>query len=217
MAMRAVLLISCVVAAARALAPPHVVSRRALLRGAAASVVGIGAYPALAEEGEFARQGLTARPADLGSPGVSSYQAMKLDEAITELLAPTQAASGALKPSLEVFLNYLPFVKAGRVGEINSASLSAAADALTTLGSTSSESLQNQAASISKRTAALITQIKKADSKLAAEAALTLSSEVTDFAYEFSSSEKPLEALREAPSLYTPGKRIELPVSGKSL
>ena len=25
------------------------------------------------------------------------------------------------------------------------------------------------------------------------------------------------EPLREAPSLYTPGKRIELPVSGKSL
>lgn len=53
------------------------VSRRVLLRSAAASVLTVGAA-ARAEEGDFAKQGgMQDRPASLGSAGISAYQKLK--------------------------------------------------------------------------------------------------------------------------------------------
>ena len=60
-------------------------SRRVLLRGAAASVLTVSAA-ANAEDfgGEFAKQGLgfQERPSSLGSAGISAYQQLKLQTAL---------------------------------------------------------------------------------------------------------------------------------------
>lgn len=82
-------------------------SRRVLLRGAAASVLTVSAA-ANAEDfgGEFAKQGLgfQERPSSLGSAGISAYQQLKLQTALDDLAAPAADAPSSLKPTLEVSL-----------------------------------------------------------------------------------------------------------------
>ena len=75
------------------LVPAPTCTRRVVLRSAAAvSAVGVAAPAALADAGEFAKQGLSSRDASLGSNGISAYESMKLDNALSELAEPVASA-----------------------------------------------------------------------------------------------------------------------------
>ena len=198
--------------------PTPPIGRQALLRGAAAAAFCVPALPALADEGEFAKQGMVGgRMFAVGSPGISAYQKLQLENALTEFAQPTASVPANVKPTLEEFAATLPRVATLEINKDDVVRIGKASSALVTLST--GEALQTLAASIEKRSSALEAAVKKQDSKASAAAAIVMAEALTDYAYTSAAAEKPLAALREAPLAYDPEKAgsISLPVSGKTI
>ena len=196
--------------------PP--IGRQALLRGAAAAAFCVPALPAQADEGEFAKQAAPGgRMFALGSAGISSYQKLQLENALSEFAEPTASVPADVKPTLEEFAATLPKVATLEINKDDVVRISKASSALVTLST--GEALQTLAATIEKRSSALEAAVKKQDSKASAAAAIVMAEALTDYAYTSAAAEKPLAALREAPLAYDPAKAgsVNLPVSGKTI
>lgn len=196
-------------------------SRRALIHGTAAVTLGnVVASPALATEGDLAQQKavLGSQSASLGSNGISAYEKLKLEKALSELSEPAAIAGDNIKPTIELLLtSTLPKVRDSKLDLIDTNKISVATESLLGL-STDDSSLENQAASMVKLGSKLIKAVQQKDEGAAALAATALAEELTDFAYEYGGKERPLPPLRAGqPVVYTPGARKELPVSGKTL
>jgi len=211
-------LLSCTVCGLLVPPPTLTLGRRAIVRAAGVTVLGATA-PALADEGEFAKQGgFQDRSVALGSgKGVPAYSQMKLSNALQELSEPLQSAPDSLKSTLEVFSATLPLTGSSRLSEIDTARLRSAASTLATLSTT--EALQRASTAIGSRNLALLSAVQKGDATAATSAAVTLAEDLTDFAYAFNLAERPLKEIQKgAPEVYIKGKAVvELPVSGKSL
>ena len=195
-------------------------SRRALVHGAAAAATLGAIAPALATEGDLAQQKLQlgSQSSSLGSAGISAYEQLKLDKALTELAEPFELAGSNIKPTIELLLtSTLPKVRDSKLDLIDTNKISVATESLLGLA-TDDASLETQAASMVKLGSKLITAVQRKDEGAAALAATALAEELTDFAYEYGGKERPLPPLRAGqPVVYTPGARKELPVSGKTL
>ena len=180
--------------------------RRALLHGvsrasAAAAAVAI-LPPVIAEEQFVAKRARDATELK-GSGGLSSYNELKLTNALKELAGAPVAAE--IKPLITQ--NKVP----------DGAKISQASAALANLVLT--EDLQTQAASLVKKSADIRAAIVKADANAAAIAATAFVDELTDFCYSYEGAEKPLAELRMgAPPVFdAERKKIDLPVSGRTL
>lgn len=190
--------------------------RRALLHGvsrasAAAAAVAI-LPPVIAEEQFVAKRARDATELK-GSGGLSSYNELKLTNALKELAGAPVAAE--IKPSVDVISSALPLITQNKVPD--GAKISQASAALANLVLT--EDLQTQAASLVKKSADIRAAIVKADANAAAIAATAFVDELTDFCYSYEGAEKPLAELRMgAPPVFdAERKKIDLPVSGRTL
>ena len=177
--------------------------RRALLHGvsrasAAAAAVAI-LPPVIAEEQFVAKRARDATELK-GSGGLSSYNELKLTNALKELAGAPVAAE--IKPSVDVISSALPLITQNKVPD--GAKISQASAALANLVLT--EDLQTQAASLVKKSADIRAAIVKADAN-------------ADFCYSYEGAEKPLAELRMgAPPVFdAERKKIDLPVSGRTL
>ena len=142
--------------------------RRALLHGvsrasAAAAAVAI-LPPVIAEEQFVAKRARDATELK-GSGGLSSYNELKLTNALKELAGAPVAAE--IKPSVDVISSALPLITQNKVPD--GAKISQASAALANLVLT--EDLQTQAASLVKKSADIRAAIVKADANAAAIAA----------------------------------------------
>ena len=148
-----------------------------------------------------------------GSGGLSSYNELKLTNALKELAGAPVAAE--IKPSVDVISSALPLITQNKVPD--GAKISQASAALANLVLT--EDLQTQAASLVKKSADIRAAIVKADANAAAIAATAFVDELTDFCYSYEGAEKPLAELRMgAPPVFdAERKKIDLPVSGRTL
>jgi len=223
--------------------PGQLTRRQALLRGLPAAAAAFSAQPALAEfltlekaqaqaaraqsgavegrepfSGDYAKQGgLGGRSFDLGASGISAYQKLQLETALSELAKPLATSSAGLKDVIEVFTSTLPRVSDASIAESEVQRLLRAADALSGL-SQDNDGLKATSDSVVTQSQAFESAIKKKDTKKLAVAAIALADLLTDYAYVANQAEKPLAPLREAPLAYDPDrKRIDLPVSGKSI
>jgi hypothetical protein len=187
-------------------------SRRALIRGAAAGAAA-SALPAFGKEPEFKDKRATDAAQLVGSGGLSSYNSLKLTNALKELSDAPRTAD--IKPSVDAISTALPLIQEKRVPD--QALVSQAIDALAQLVLTAE--LQAQVASLGKQSASLRAGIGKGDANAAAVAATALVDELTDFCYSYEGAQKPLAELRKgAPAVFDKTRtKIELPVSGKSL
>ena len=141
--------------------------RRALLHGvsrasAAAAAVAI-LPPVIAEEQFVAKRARDATELK-GSGGLSSYNELKLTNALKELAGAPVAAE--IKPSVDVISSALPLITQNKVPD--GAKISQASAALANLVLT--EDLQTQAASLVKKSADIRAAIVKADANAAANA-----------------------------------------------
>ena len=146
-----------------------------------------------------------AKAADvsLGSSGISSYEKLQLTRAIDELVEATNAAKATpLNGKLDAYIEATRLVSAESLDKISTPALEAAIVELKQLAAaTGRDVYEAEAASIDKRGRALIAACAMRNAGPAAVAATKLAAEVTDLAYEFAATEKPLQAIQDgAPS-----------------
>ena len=204
-------------AALPALLVPQPIGRQAALKGAAAAAF-LPALPAFADYGEFTKQAsLGGRMFAVGSPGISAYQKLQLDNALNEFTEPTANTPADVKLVLEEFGATLPRVSTQEIDKNDLDRISKASSALVKLST--GEALETLAAKIAKGSSALDAALKKSDSKASAAAAIVMAVALTDYAYTSAALEKPLAALREAPLAYDRDKAgsVSMPVSGKTI
>jgi hypothetical protein len=214
-------LLALVTSGPAARAPQGSLNRRALLGGAAAAAVGCLGEPRIAnaDVGEFAKiGGMAERPASLGSKGISAYEKLKLDQALTALDEVRATATDSIKPTLDDYAALPSIIKNNQLSELREAALTEAAERLVRLAG-SDAALGELAAAGGKKLKVLAAAAAKGDPSGAAVAATGALDVVTDFAYGYLAAEKPLATYKEAPPL-VPAKgvgSVELPVSGKRI
>ena len=139
---------------------------------------------------------LWAADVSIGSAGISAYEKLQLDNAISELSEAIELAKSKdsqLKPSLDSYLEVAKVVAASQTAKVSAPAVTAAGAELKRVVETSGrEGYVAEAASIDKRGEALVAASKKADPGPAAVVATKLVVELTDLAYEWSATEKPL-------------------------
>jgi len=178
--------------------------RQALLKGAfAAAALGSLPLTTTAAEpfsGAYAKVGggpLSDRPNNLGSAGISAYEKMKIETALTDLADARSAANDPkLAVTIDSFTKAVKAVKDSALDNVDSASLTAASSQLAAIA-TGSERFEGQAASIDKRGSSLLAAIKKRDAGAAAGAAIKLTDELADFGFAWANSERPLQVKTE--------------------
>lgn len=140
----------------------------------------------------------------MGGAGMSAFEELKLTQQRKDF---AEAAAGAqayanLRPVLDAYGSILTLVSTSEIDQIKAAQLEAAGEALERAAAASNDaSLQEQATSIGKLTAKLTAAVGKGDISASALAATKLASELTDLTYQWTASEKPMEAYRVGPSL----------------
>ena len=142
--------------------------RRALLHGvsrASATAAAVAILPPVIAEEQFVAKRARDATELKGSGGLSSYNELKLTNALKELAGAPVAAE--IKPSVDVISSALPLITQNKVPD--GAKISQASAALANLVLT--EDLQTQAASLVKKSADIRAAIVKADANAAAIAA----------------------------------------------
>jgi len=186
--------------------------RGVFVRSAAAAAAAATVPPAFAED-KFVAKRATDVAQVVGTGGLSSYNEMKLKNALKELAdAPVPAD---IKRSVDEISTTLPLITQSQVP--NSAQIAQATDAIANLVLTAE--LQTQAASLVKQSTSIRTAIGKGDANAAAIAATALTEEMTEFCYSYEGAQKPLAELRNgSPAVFDRERtKIDLPVSGKTL
>ena len=165
------------------------INRRALVQGA-----GLALVPGK----------VWAADVSMGSKGISAYEKMQLDKAIGELNESIELAKDSqLKPSFDSYIAVAKAVSDSQTNKVAASAVTAAGAELKRVVATSGkEGYVAEAESIDKRGQALLAACKKSDPGPAAVVMTKLVGELTDLAYEWSATEKPLaEIVSGAPSL----------------
>ena len=158
------------------------INRRALVQGAGLAMV----------PGE-----VWAADVALGSKGISAYEKMQLDKAIGELNEANELGKASqLKPSFDSYIAVAKAVSDSQTNKVSASAVTAAGAELKRVVATSGqEGYVAEAESIDTRGQALLAACKKSDPGPAAVVMTKLVGELTDLAYEWSATEKPLEEI----------------------
>eukprot|EP00964_Phaeocystis_antarctica_P056520 scaffold33334_cov86-Phaeocystis_antarctica.AAC.1 len=162
------------------------INRRALVQGAGLAAMVPGQ--------------VWAADVSMGSKGISAYEKLQLDKAIGELNEAIEAAKDSqLKPSFDSYIAVAKVVSDSSETKTLSVSASAVTAAGAELKRVVATSGQDgyvaEAASIDKKGQALLAACKKSDPGPAAVVTTKLVGELTDLAYEWTATQKPLAEL----------------------
>ena len=144
-----------------------------------------------------------AADVSMGSKGISAYEKLQLDKAIGELNEAIELAKDSqLKPSFDSYIAVAKSISDSQIDKVSASTVTAAGAELKRVVATSGqESYVAEAASIDKRGQALLAACKKSDPGPAAVVTTKLVGELTDLAYEWTATQKPLaEITSGAPS-----------------
>lgn len=181
---------------ASAIRLPALATRREVLRStAAAGALGLSPFAALADE-PFSQAGTKmgmnygSRPQGLGSRGISAFEELKLDAALSDLSEPAAAADAQLKPLLNDYLAAMRLVRSSQLAAVDAAKLEQAASALAKLTSGVS-GFEEPVAIVEKKGAELLAARSRDDEGKAAVAAIALGDALTDVAYQWAAADRP--------------------------
>jgi len=156
-----------------------------------------------------------AADVSLGSDGLSSFEALKLREALKELSEAMEVAKAtALKPIGDSYLGVFQEVLESQIQAISTSKIQSTGDELLRVAASSGkESYGMEARSIEKSGNALVAACAKKDVGAAAKTATKLATEMTDLAYEWTATEKPLAEITGGtpalkPNAYVPDSEI---------
>ena len=168
--------------------PLRSINRRSLIQGAGLAMV----------PGQ-----VWAADVSMGSKGISAYEKLQLDKAIGELNEAIELAKDSqLKPSFDSYIAVAKSISDSQIDKVSASTVTAAGAELKRVVATSGqEGYVAEAASIDKKGQALLAACKKSDPGPAAVVTTKLVGELTDLAYEWTATQKPLaEITSGAPS-----------------
>ena len=144
-----------------------------------------------------------AADVSMGSKGISAYEKLQLDKAVSELNEAIELAKDSqLKPSFDSYIAVARAVSDSQTSKVSASTVTAAGAELKRIVATSGQAgYVAESESIDKRGQALLAACKKSDPGPAAVVTTKLLGELTDLAYEWTATEKPLaEITSGAPS-----------------
>jgi len=170
--------------------PPLRINRRTLVQGAGLAII----------PGQ-----VWAADISMGSSGISAYEKLQLDKAIGELNEAIELAKekdSQLKASMDSYVAVAKVVATSQTDKVSASTVTAAgAELKRVVEASGQEGYVAEAASIDKRGQTLLAACKKSDPGPAAVATTKLVVELTDLAYEWTATQKPLaEIASGAPS-----------------